>query len=70
MTRIHHKMFGVAPLDIERDEALAQRISALSFVQPEHLDIPPVLRDEQSWVLANMELHKINQYKVHLAFTC
>ncbi|KAK9792230.1 hypothetical protein WJX73_000744 [Symbiochloris irregularis] len=63
MTRIHHKTFGVAALDLERDEALAQRISALSFVRPEHLDIPQALRDEQSWVLATTELHKINQYK-------
>ena len=64
MTRIHHKTFGASALDRERDEALGVRIAALSFVRPEHLDIPAVLQDKQAWVLAMRELHKINDYKV------
>lgn len=64
MTRIHHYTFAVSALDRERDEALRLRIAALSFVRPEHLDIPAVLQDKQAWVLAMKELHKINDYKV------
>ena len=66
MTRIHHKLFAVSALDRERDEALGLRIAALSFVRPEHLDIPSVLRDSQAWVLAMKEIHKINDYKVRM----
>lgn len=40
LTKIHAHVFGATALDAERDEALAQRLSALSFVKPEHLEIP------------------------------
>lgn len=40
LTKIHAQVFGASALDAERDEALSQRLSALSFVRPEHLEIP------------------------------
>ena len=40
LTKIHAQVFGASALDVERDEALSQRLSALSFVRPEHLEIP------------------------------
>ena len=65
MTKIYHKTFAMSSLDRERDEALTQRIAALAFVRPEHLDIPELYQDEKAWLLAIKELHKINNYKVH-----
>ena len=47
MTKIHGKVFAQSALDRERDEALGQRMAALSFVRPEHLDIPAVYQDEK-----------------------
>lgn len=64
MTKIYTKAFGVAAEDRERDAALAARMAALSFVRPEHLDIPDLYQDEKAWLLAMKELHKINNYKV------
>ncbi|KAK9823919.1 hypothetical protein WJX72_006354 [[Myrmecia] bisecta] len=63
MTKIYSKTFAQSPLDRERDEALSQRMAALAFVRPEHLDIPEAYQDEKAWLLAMKELHKINQYK-------
>eukprot|EP00891_Asterochloris_glomerata_P004098 jgi/Astpho2/4098/gw1.00063.257.1_t len=63
MTKIHGKVFAQSALDRERDEALGQRMAVLSFVRPEHLDIPAVYQDEKAWLMAMKELHKINNYK-------
>ena len=64
MTKIMRYTFSVSELDRERDEALSMRMSALSFIEPKHLDIPELYQDEKSWLLARKELHKINNYKV------
>ena len=69
MTKIYHKTFGVSELDRERDEALAVRMAALGFIRPGHLDIPELYQDEKAWVLAMKELHKINNYKVGVAWS-
>lgn len=63
MTKLYHKTFGQSALDMERDEVLAQRMAALSFVIPAHLDIPEAYRNEESWLLARRELLKMSQYK-------
>jgi hypothetical protein len=63
MTKIYGKTFGVAAEDRERDAALAARMAALTFVRPEHLDIPELYQDQKAWLLAIKELHKINNYK-------
>lgn len=70
MTKIYYKTFAQSDLDRERDEALSQRMAALSFVSPEHLDIPKQYHEESAWLRAIQELHKINSYKVQLAVCC
>ena len=70
MTKIYYKTFAQSDLDRERDEALSQRMAALSFVSPEHLDIPKQYHEESAWLRAIQELHKINSYKVQLAICC
>ena len=64
MTKIYYKTFAQSELDKERDVALSQRMAALSFVQPHHLDIPQQYQEDNSSQLAIKELHKINNYKV------
>ena len=66
MTKIYYKTFAQSDLDRERDEALRHRMAALSFVRPEHLDIPKQYHEEGSWLRAINELHKLNSYKVSL----
>lgn len=63
MTKLYTKVFAVSESDRERDEALSQRMQALSFVRAEHLDIPTEYRDHKAWTLAMEELHKLNNYK-------
>ena len=61
MTKIHGKVFAQSALDRERDEALGQRMAALSFVRPEHLDIPAVYQDEKvTTSCACTELRRVN----------
>lgn len=64
MTKIYYKTFAQSALDRERDVALSQRMTALSFVQPYHLDIPKHYQEDHASRLAIKELHKINNYKV------
>ncbi len=64
MTKIYYKTFAQSELDKERDVALSQRMAALSFLQPHHLDIPQQYQEDNSSQLAIKELHKINNYKV------
>ena len=65
MTKIHGKVFAQSALDRERDEALGQRMAALSFVRPEHLDIPAVYQDEKvKWYrLCRIELCAVNSVR-------
>lgn len=64
MTKIYYKTFAQSALDRERDVALSQRMTALNFVQPHHLDIPKQYQEDNASQLAIKELHKINNYKV------
>lgn len=64
MTKIHASTFAASELDRERDEALALRLRALSFVEPAHLDMPEGAVDERAVGLAGRELLKVNQFKV------
>ena len=64
MTKIHGKVFAQSALDRERDEALGQRMAALSFVRPEHLDIPAVYQDEKvTTAYTHIELCGINSVR-------
>ncbi|KAH8697464.1 putative guanine nucleotide exchange factor Vps9 [Talaromyces proteolyticus] len=50
--------------DVERDEILAQKIRIYSWIQPEHLDIPPVGNNGRRFInLAQQELRKIKGYR-------
>eukprot|EP00040_Diaphanoeca_grandis_P034695 m.216372 g.216372 ORF g.216372 m.216372 type:complete len:475 (-) comp33207_c3_seq1:448-1872(-) len=49
--------------DALRDQALAERLSLLSFVRPEHLDIPPGLCEDKAISMAVKELCKMDTYK-------
>lgn len=64
MTKIYYKTFAQSELDRERDVVLSQRMTALNFVQPHHLDIPKHYQEDNASQLAIKELHKINNYKV------
>eukprot|EP00041_Stephanoeca_diplocostata_P000166 m.13651 g.13651 ORF g.13651 m.13651 type:complete len:346 (+) comp10170_c0_seq4:407-1444(+) len=49
--------------DISRDQALADRLAIMSFVRPEHLDIPPALCADGAVGMAMKELCKMDAYK-------
>lgn len=67
MTKIYYKTFAQSELDRERDIALSQRMGALNFVQPRHLDIPERYQEDTGTQLAIKELLKLNNYKVWLS---
>lgn len=63
-TKLYSYLFGKYPEDRERDRVLSERMMALQFVQPKHLDIPPSVITEDALLLATAELQKMNNYRV------
>lgn len=64
MTKLFSRTFAASPEDAKIDHEISEKISLLqTFLKPEHLDIPPVLHNEASWLLAEKELQKINAFK-------
>ncbi|KAM5550171.1 hypothetical protein ABKV19_001225 [Rosa sericea] len=64
MTKLFSRTFSSFPEDAKIDLEVSQKIQLLqTFLKPEHLDIPLVLRNEASWLLAEKELQKINAFK-------
>ncbi|KAJ8759510.1 hypothetical protein K2173_007127 [Erythroxylum novogranatense] len=64
MTKLFARTFAVSPEDAMIDQEISEKICLLqTFLRPEHLDIPAVLRNESSWLLAEKELQKINAFK-------
>ncbi|XP_027333807.1 vacuolar protein sorting-associated protein 9A-like [Abrus precatorius] len=64
MTKLFSRTFAAAPEDAKIDNELYEKICLLqTFLKPEHLDIPPILHNEASWLLAEKELLKINAFK-------
>ncbi|OWM65708.1 hypothetical protein CDL15_Pgr015132 [Punica granatum] len=64
MTKLFSRAFACCPDDLRIDQEIAEKISMLqTFLRPEHLDIPTILRNESSWLLAEKELGKINAHK-------
>lgn len=64
MTKLFSRTFACSPEDTKVDREIAEKISLLqTFLRPEHLDIPAVLRNEASWLLAEKELQKMNSFK-------
>ncbi|KAK4285046.1 hypothetical protein QN277_001792 [Acacia crassicarpa] len=64
MTKLFSRTFGVSHEDAKIDHEILEKICLVqTFLKPEHLDIPPILRNEASWLLAEKELQKINTFK-------
>ncbi|KAK4764629.1 hypothetical protein SAY86_025719 [Trapa natans] len=64
MTKLFSRTFACTAEDSKIDREIAEKISLLqTFLKPEHLDIPAILRNEASWLLAEKELGKMNAYK-------
>uniref|UniRef100_A0A7N2MG57 VPS9 domain-containing protein n=1 Tax=Quercus lobata TaxID=97700 RepID=A0A7N2MG57_QUELO len=64
MTKLFSRTFASVPEDAKIDREVSEKICLLqTFLKPEHLDIPAVLHNEASWLLAEKELQKINTFK-------
>ncbi|XP_022718192.1 vacuolar protein sorting-associated protein 9A-like [Durio zibethinus] len=64
MTKLHSRTFASSAEDVKMDGEISDKICLLqTFLRPQHLDIPPVLQNEASWLLAEKELKKINAFK-------
>ncbi|RDY00378.1 Vacuolar protein sorting-associated protein 9A, partial [Mucuna pruriens] len=64
MTKLFSRTFSASPEDAKIDNEISEKICLLqTFLKPEHLDIPPILHNEASWLLAETELMKINGFK-------
>ena len=70
MTKLHNWAFGQSAADRERDEILQQRMQALEFVRPVHLEIPDAYQDESALDMAMAELRKIDHFKVSRMTAC
>lgn len=52
MTKLFSRTFACLPEDSRIDSEIAEKISLLqTFLKPEHLDIPAILRSEASWLV-------------------
>ncbi|KAK7334486.1 hypothetical protein VNO80_26243 [Phaseolus coccineus] len=64
MIKLFSRTFSAAAEDAKIDNEIFEKICQLqTFLKPEHLDIPPILQNEASWLLAEKELLKINAFK-------
>ncbi|OMO51488.1 Vacuolar sorting protein 9 [Corchorus capsularis] len=64
MTKLHSRTFASSAEDVKMDQEISEKICLLqTFLRPQHLDIPAVLQNEASWLLAEKELKKINAFK-------
>lgn len=52
MIKLLPKAFCPEPAEAKRDEELSLKVAALQhFLQPRHLDIPPHLQNDASWLV-------------------
>ncbi|GMI88678.1 ARABIDOPSIS THALIANA VACUOLAR PROTEIN SORTING 9A [Hibiscus trionum] len=64
MTKLHSRTFASSAEDVKMDAEISDKICLLqTFLRPQHLDIPSVLQNEASWLLAEKELKRINAFK-------
>ncbi|XP_061372963.1 vacuolar protein sorting-associated protein 9A-like [Gastrolobium bilobum] len=64
MAKLFSRTFSASPEDAKIDHEISEKICLLqTFLKPEHLDIPAILHNEASWLLAEKELQKINGFK-------
>ncbi|XVF63451.1 hypothetical protein PTKIN_Ptkin09bG0088000 [Pterospermum kingtungense] len=64
MTKLCSRTFASSPEDVKMDQQISEKICMLqTFLRPQHLDIPSILQNESSWLLAEKELKRINAFK-------
>lgn len=64
MTKLFSRTFPSSAEDTKMDLQLSCKIHSLqTFLKPHHLDIPPLLHNEPSCLVAAKELQKINSFK-------
>ncbi|KAL5714476.1 Vacuolar protein sorting-associated protein 9A [Ranunculus cassubicifolius] len=64
MTKLFPRLFASRPEETEFDEKLSEKMALVQqFIHPENLDIQPAFQNENSWLLAQKELQKINMQK-------
>lgn len=52
MTKLFSRTFSSSPGDTKLDLEISEKINLLqTFLKPEHLDIPLVLRNDASWLV-------------------
>lgn len=52
LTKLFSRTFATSPEDAKIDREISEKISMLqTFLKPEHLDIPPILHNEASWLV-------------------
>ncbi|XP_057973983.1 vacuolar protein sorting-associated protein 9A-like isoform X3 [Malania oleifera] len=58
MTKLFSRTFAASPEDAKIDQEISEKVQSLqTFLRPEHLDIPPVLHNEASWLANPPQLH-------------
>jgi len=76
MSRVYFRVFGTSAPDQEQDAALHKRLSQLSFIQPEHLEIPvevcleTAAFQEAKEALCEIANCKVPQHKVTCVVSC
>lgn len=64
MTKLFSRTFSSSPGDTKMDLEISEKIQLLqTFLKPQHLDIPSVLRNDASWLVCM--LHRIFVYSIH-----
>ncbi|KQK12196.1 hypothetical protein BRADI_1g02117v3 [Brachypodium distachyon] len=64
MTKLFDRTFVSSAEDAAADAEVSEKIGLLQqFLRPCHLDIPKILHNEASWLLAVKELQKINSFR-------
>lgn len=53
MTKLFSRTFSSSPGDAKLDLEISEKMNSLqTFLKPEHLDIPSVLRNDASWLVS------------------
>ena len=58
MTKLFSRTFAASPEDVRIDNEISEKICLLqTFLKPEHLDIPALLRNEASWLVCIFRMY-------------
>lgn len=67
MTKLFSRTFAISPEDVRIDQEISEKIHLLqSFLRPEHLDIPPFLQNEASWLVCVLAYFDTWEMLLHL----